>query len=122
MCCGSRPLDARSNLYSLGCIFYYLLAGRALEELGQSDDAMVQLAKVPPRATQYVAAQSLIGRLLRDRLAGRARTRKLARESTLRQAQGDVEAALGWAARHRNVTLSLSKREAAEGRSFPDGK
>lgn len=45
----------------------HLLAGKALDELGQSDEAMAQLTKVPPRATQYVAAQSLIGRLLRDR-------------------------------------------------------
>jgi tetratricopeptide (TPR) repeat protein len=44
----------------------HLLAGRALVELGQSDEAMAHLVKVPPRATQYVAAQSLIGRLLRD--------------------------------------------------------
>jgi tetratricopeptide (TPR) repeat protein len=41
--------------------------GRALEALGMSDEAIVQLGKVPPRATQYVAAQSLIGRMLRDR-------------------------------------------------------
>jgi tetratricopeptide (TPR) repeat protein len=45
----------------------HLLMGRALEALGQSDEAIAQLAKVPPRATQYVAAQSLIGRMLRDR-------------------------------------------------------
>ncbi|MCA1662829.1 MAG: tetratricopeptide repeat protein, partial [Myxococcales bacterium] len=45
----------------------HLLMGRALEALGMSDEAIVQLAKVPPRATQYVAAQSLIGRMLRDR-------------------------------------------------------
>src|SRR5439155_1014222 len=32
-----------------------------------SEDAIAHLAKVPARATQYVAAQSLIGRLLRDR-------------------------------------------------------
>jgi tetratricopeptide (TPR) repeat protein len=41
--------------------------GRALQELGQQDDAIAQLGKVPPRATQYVAAQALIGRMLRDR-------------------------------------------------------
>lgn len=45
----------------------HLLLGRALEALGLFDQAMAQLAKVPPRATQYVAAQSLIGRMLRDR-------------------------------------------------------
>jgi tetratricopeptide (TPR) repeat protein len=45
----------------------HLLMGRALDALGQTDEAIVQLGKVPPRATQYVAAQSLIGRLLRDR-------------------------------------------------------
>jgi tetratricopeptide (TPR) repeat protein len=45
----------------------HLLAGRSLDALGLSDEAIAQLAKVPPRATQYVAAQSLIGRLLRDR-------------------------------------------------------
>ncbi len=45
----------------------HLLMGRALEALGQTDDAIAQLGKVPPRATQYVAAQSLIGRMLRDR-------------------------------------------------------
>jgi tetratricopeptide (TPR) repeat protein len=44
-----------------------LLLGRSLEELGLPDEAMAQLAKVPPRATQFVAAQSVIGRLLRDR-------------------------------------------------------
>ena len=45
----------------------HLLMGRALDALGQPDDAMTQLQKVPPRATQYVAAQQLIGRMLRDR-------------------------------------------------------
>jgi tetratricopeptide (TPR) repeat protein len=45
----------------------HLLMGRALEMLGQPDDAIAQLGKVPTRATQYVAAQSLIGRMLRDR-------------------------------------------------------
>ncbi|MGZ3408094.1 MAG: tetratricopeptide repeat protein, partial [Polyangia bacterium] len=45
----------------------HLLMGRALDALGQTDEAIAQLGKVPPRATQYVAAQSLIGRLLRDR-------------------------------------------------------
>ena len=45
----------------------HLLMGRALDALGLSDEAIVQLGKVPPRATQYVAAQSLIGRMLRDR-------------------------------------------------------
>jgi tetratricopeptide (TPR) repeat protein len=44
-----------------------LLLGRALEETGATDEALAQLAKVPPRASQYVAAQSVIGRLLRDR-------------------------------------------------------
>ncbi|MCU1280832.1 MAG: hypothetical protein JWM53_4378 [bacterium] len=45
----------------------HLLMGRALDALGQPDEAIAQLTKVPARATQYVAAQSLIGRLLRDR-------------------------------------------------------
>ncbi len=45
----------------------HLLMGRALEQLGQPDEAITQLAKVPPRATQYVAAQAMIGRMLRDR-------------------------------------------------------
>jgi tetratricopeptide (TPR) repeat protein len=45
----------------------HLLLGRALEALGQPDEAIVQLAKVSPRAVQYVAAQSLIGTMLRDR-------------------------------------------------------
>ena len=45
----------------------HLLMGRALQELGQQDEAIAQLGKVPPRATQYVAAQALIGRMLRDR-------------------------------------------------------
>ncbi|MGZ3427612.1 MAG: tetratricopeptide repeat protein, partial [Polyangia bacterium] len=45
----------------------HLLMGRSLDALGQTDEAIAQLGKVPPRATQYVAAQSLIGRLLRDR-------------------------------------------------------
>jgi tetratricopeptide (TPR) repeat protein len=44
-----------------------LLAGKAFEELGLVDEALLQLAKVPLRSTQYVAAQALIGRLLRDR-------------------------------------------------------
>jgi tetratricopeptide (TPR) repeat protein len=44
-----------------------LLLGRALEALSLPDEAIAQLGKVAPRATQYVAAQSLIGRLLRDR-------------------------------------------------------
>ncbi|MDB4969548.1 MAG: hypothetical protein JWN44_5237 [Myxococcales bacterium] len=45
----------------------HLLQGRSLEALGLSDEAIAQLTKVPARATQYVAAQSIIGRLLRDR-------------------------------------------------------
>jgi tetratricopeptide (TPR) repeat protein len=45
----------------------HLLAGRALEQLGLADEALAHLHKVPARATQFVAAQSLIGRLLRDR-------------------------------------------------------
>ena len=45
----------------------HLLMGRALEALGQPDEAIAQLGKVSPRASQYVAAQSMIGRLLRDR-------------------------------------------------------
>jgi tetratricopeptide (TPR) repeat protein len=45
----------------------HLLMGRALEALGQSDEAIAQLGKVPSRAAQYVGAQSLIGRMLRDR-------------------------------------------------------
>ena len=45
----------------------HLLMGRALEALGQPDEAIAQLGKVSPRAAQYVAAQSLIGRMLRDR-------------------------------------------------------
>jgi tetratricopeptide (TPR) repeat protein len=45
----------------------HLLAGKALAELSQTDEALTQLGRVPPRASQYVAAQSLIGRLLRDR-------------------------------------------------------
>ena len=45
----------------------HLLAGKALEELGQPDEAIAQLSKISPRASQFVAAQSLMGRLLRDR-------------------------------------------------------
>lgn len=45
----------------------HLLLGRALELVGQPDDAIAELMRVPPRATQFVAAQSLIGRMLRDR-------------------------------------------------------
>ncbi len=45
----------------------HLLMGRALEALGQPDEAIAQLNRVSPRAAQYVAAQSLIGRMLRDR-------------------------------------------------------
>jgi tetratricopeptide (TPR) repeat protein len=45
----------------------HLLAGKALAELGLVDDALAQLGKVPARASQFVAAQSLVGRLLRDR-------------------------------------------------------
>jgi tetratricopeptide (TPR) repeat protein len=45
----------------------HLLMGRAFELLGNTDEAIAQLSKVPTRATQYVAAQSVIGRLLRDR-------------------------------------------------------
>jgi tetratricopeptide (TPR) repeat protein len=45
----------------------HLLAGKALAELGQTDEALVQLERIPARASQFVAAQSLIGRLLRDR-------------------------------------------------------
>jgi tetratricopeptide (TPR) repeat protein len=45
----------------------HLLLGHALETLGQEDEAIAQLNKVPTRAVQYVAAQSLIGRMLRDR-------------------------------------------------------
>lgn len=45
----------------------HLLLGRALDDLGQTDEAMAQLTKVPSRAAQFVSAQSLMGRLLRDR-------------------------------------------------------
>ncbi len=45
----------------------HLLLGRVLEQVGQTDEAIAQLSKVPPRATQFVAAQSVIARLLRDR-------------------------------------------------------
>jgi tetratricopeptide (TPR) repeat protein len=45
----------------------HLLLGRALEALGQVDEAVAELNKIPSRAAQYGAAQSVIGRLLRDR-------------------------------------------------------
>jgi tetratricopeptide (TPR) repeat protein len=45
----------------------HLLAGKALAELGQADDALTTLAHVPAHSSQFVAAQSLVGRLLRDR-------------------------------------------------------
>jgi tetratricopeptide (TPR) repeat protein len=74
---GSRWLDARlperaravaeSVLKVSDTPGAHLLMGRALEALGQSEEAIAQLGKVPPRASQYVPAQSMIGRMLRDR-------------------------------------------------------
>ena len=64
---GARARPRRRGLKVSDTPGAHLLMGRALEQLGQPDEAMAQLAKVPPRATQFVAAQSMIGRLLRDR-------------------------------------------------------
>jgi tetratricopeptide (TPR) repeat protein len=99
-----------------------LLLGRSLEETGATDDALAQLAKVPPRASQYVAAQSVIGRLLRDRgryreaveTLGRAIRSVATEEGSSSDALEDMLAQVHERAGERNQSIQLLERALAQ--------
>ena len=72
-CWWSRPADARSDLYSLGAIFYEMIAGRKLF----GDEGPVglvyqhvhgEIPRLPPRLAGY---QTIIDRLLAKKLEDR---------------------------------------------------
>jgi CheY-like chemotaxis protein len=74
--CMGRPADPRSDLYSLGVIFYEMLTGRKLFESASPADLLYlhvhgEVPRLPPRLAGY---QPILERLLAKRPEGRFRS------------------------------------------------
>lgn len=63
--CSGNPVDARSDLYSLGCVMYHMMAGRPPFEADNNFNCMMKHVKEePPPLTAYRAYQGFTSKAL----------------------------------------------------------
>lgn len=97
-CKGSGTVDARADLYSLGCIFYQLLTGRppfAMHGAGEVIGMHLYVQPVPPSRVQLgisADTDTLVMAMLSKDPAGRPQTAR-----DLAQALAGLAQAHGWA-------------------------
>jgi serine/threonine-protein kinase len=109
-----RPVDARSDLYSLGATVYHLLAGKPPFEASSPIAVVVAHIKepLPPLRSMRPSLPEPLCELV-ERLLAKDPAERVASPQDLLQAVGGLEHALGMSHRHGESPLALSGSDAA---------
>ncbi len=109
-----RPVDARSDLYSLGATVYHLLAGKPPFEATSPIAVVVAHIKepLPPLRSVRPGVPEPLCELV-ERLLAKDPAQRVASPQELLQAVGSIERVLGIAHRHGESPLALSGSDAA---------
>jgi hypothetical protein len=85
-----KPVDQRSNIYSLGAMFYFLVAGRP-PHLGDAEEVLAaHRNQAPPAPSQFAAVPEAVEALILKALERTSSKRYM----TLRQLLGEIERCL----------------------------
>jgi serine/threonine-protein kinase len=109
-----RPVDARSDLYSLGATVYHLLAGKP--PFDAPSPVAVVVAHIKEPLPSLISARPSLPKPLCDlveRLLAKDPADRIASPQDLLQAVGDIERSLGISHRHGESPLALSGSDAA---------
>ena len=86
-----KPVDQRSNIYSLGAIYFYLITGRPPFEGDPQAVHSAHLHSPPPRASELADVPAEVDKLIDRALAKQSSKRYM----TLRQLLGELEKVAG---------------------------